>query len=318
MPRYRRPIMAAFLAGALASATAVARAGEPTAADVESALALYKDGKALREKGDLAGALEKLRAAHALVETPITALELGKAYAAAKKYVEAREVLLAVARIPVRKNESQKGADARVEAEALAQEVKPKLATLTVRVQPASARPPALAVDGVEIPAAAAAAPRVVNPGAHTLTASLDGRTAKGEVSLGEGESREVTLDLPAEGPAVPVQGDVRKRTSPLVYVGFGTAIVGVAVGTVTGVMTLSSTSDIKGRCQGDRCPPAVQGDIDSSKTTGWISTIAFGVAAAGVAVGVIGLVVGGGEAKPTARVRPWIGAGEAGVRGEF
>lgn len=284
----------------------VARADEPTAADAETALTLYKDGKALREKGDVQGALEKLKAAYALVETPITALELGKTYVQMGKLVEAREVLLAVSRIPVRKNESAKAAEARTEAEALAAQVKPRLASLTVRVKnvpPGSTQK--VTVDGVVVPPDAVSVPRILNPGAHVVVLDVNGKTTQSDVSLIDGEARELEI-VPADGGgAAPIGGlpppndsgpvgpppSSSGGLSPLVPVGFTVAGVGLVVGTVTGLMTLSTASTVKDTCRPDgRCPPGAQSDLDSASTTGTISTIGFIVGIAGAAVGVAGI----------------------------
>src|SRR3954467_5794820 len=108
-------VLSLSLAASVVVTAGPARA-EPTAADSETALQLFKDGKALRESGDLAGALGKLRAAYALVQTPITALELGRTQMALGQLVEARDVLLTASRIPVRANESAKAGEARIEA----------------------------------------------------------------------------------------------------------------------------------------------------------------------------------------------------------
>src|SRR5262245_49543355 len=51
-------------------------AAQRTAQDIESARQLYNQGIALRDQGDLKGALEKFRAAHALGNTPVTGIEL--------------------------------------------------------------------------------------------------------------------------------------------------------------------------------------------------------------------------------------------------
>src|SRR3954468_21664980 len=90
-------VLSLSLAAGIVVTASPARA-EPTAADSETALQLYKDGKALRDGGDLQGALAKLRAAYALVQTPLTALELGRTQIALGQLLEAREVLLAVSR----------------------------------------------------------------------------------------------------------------------------------------------------------------------------------------------------------------------------
>lgn len=305
----RRLSIAVTLAGLLLAAPAWA--AEPTAADSESALQLYKDGKALRESGDLPGALAKLRAAYALVATPITATELGRAYIASGQLVEAREVLLAVPRIPVRANESTKAAEARTDAEHLAAELRPRLASVTVK--PKNVPPGAitkLSVDGVVVPPEATSAPRVLNPGNHVVLLELvgpNGQRVQTDVTLAEGETRDVEIELPAavdpnagQPPVTsppPERGP--RKISPLVYVGFGTAIVGIGVGTVTGIMTLSTASSLKDSCRDGKCPESAQSDIDATSTTGAISTIGFAVGAAGLVVGVVGLVLSGKRSEP-------------------
>ncbi|MBS2020549.1 MAG: hypothetical protein JST00_47275 [Deltaproteobacteria bacterium] len=303
--RVRTQVSLLVVAACLALAPA-ARADEPTAADAETALALYKDGKALREKGELPGALEKLKAAHALVETPITALELGKTYVQMGKLVEAREVLLSVSRIPVRKNESTKASDARTESEALAAQVKPRLASLTVRVK--GATPGKVQVDGVVVPPDAVSVPRILNPGSHVVVLDAGGKTTQTDVTLAEGEARELEI-APPEASAPPVVTPPPIVTpppapvvppptsaggmSPLVPVGFTIAGVGIVVGAITGAMTLSSASTVKDACTSDgRCPSRAQSDIDAAKTTGTISTLGFVIGLAGAAVGVAGLFV--------------------------
>lgn len=304
--------MFVVVAGLLLAPAAYAQ--EPSAADAETALALYKDGKALREKGELPGALEKLKAAYALAETPITALELGKTYAQMGKLVEAREVLLAVSRLPVRKNESTKAAEARTESEALAAQIKPRLASLTVRVKgvpPGSTQK--VTVDGAVVPPDAVSVPRILNPGAHIVVLEVNGKPTQSDVSLIDGEARELELvpadggapppivPPPVTGPENPPSAATGGGTSPLVPIGFTVAGIGVVVGVVTGIMTLSTASTVKKTCNPDgRCPAAAQSDLDSASTTGTISTIGFIVGIAGAAVGVTGLLMSKPNTEPS------------------
>ncbi len=69
----------------------VAFAQQPSTADIAQARTLYNQGKELRERGDTAKALEKLKAAHALAGTPLTGLELGRTYMMLGQLLEARE-----------------------------------------------------------------------------------------------------------------------------------------------------------------------------------------------------------------------------------
>ncbi len=292
---------------------APAYAGEPSAADSETALQLYKDGKALRDQGDARGALEKLRAAYSLAETPITALELGRTYMAVGQLVEARGVLLSVSRIPVRNNESAKAGEARVEAEALATELRPRLASLTVRPRGVLApnSTPRITIDNVTLPAEAATVPRVLNPGAHAVVVEANGQRVQSDITLAEGQTSELDVEIPpakaepvvaslppTTEPPPPVED---RKLSPLVYAGFGAGAVGIGVGTVTGILTLSKASALKDACRDKQCPASSQSDIDSASTTGAISTVAFVIGGVGIAVGVVGLFMSGRSEAPRA-----------------
>jgi hypothetical protein len=114
---------------------------EPTPADIESARALYVKGLELRDGNDLAGSLERFRAAHALAPTPITALELGRAQMLANQLLDARETLLTVERLPVRADESQKAAQARVEAAKIADQLRARIPAVRIAFAPPPAIP---------------------------------------------------------------------------------------------------------------------------------------------------------------------------------
>jgi hypothetical protein len=150
--------------------------------------------------------------------------------------------------------------------------------------------------------------PRILNPGAHVVVLDVGGQRTQNDVTLGDGEAREIEVNAPqgAGGPAVvtpppPVDGNTTPPSSstssggmsPLVPIGFGVAGVGLAVGAITGIITLSTASTVKDSCKPDgRCPASAQSDLDSAKTTGTISTIGFAVGLAGAAVGVIGIII--------------------------
>lgn len=80
-------------------------------------------------------------------------------------------------------------------------------------------------------------------------------------------------------------------------YVALGVGGAGIAVGAVAGVLALSQAADVKSRCDGDRCLASDAASKDAAYTKGWVSTIGFGVGAAGVAVGVVLLATGGAPA---------------------
>src|SRR4051812_21621751 len=111
-----------------------ALAGNPSAQDFATARALYKEGKDLRAAGDLKGALEKLTAAHTLGRTPLTGIELARVEVQLGLLVEAREVCLGIARLAVEPDETSRSVEARKDAAQLAEELRPRISSLRVKV----------------------------------------------------------------------------------------------------------------------------------------------------------------------------------------
>ncbi len=303
---------------------------EISAADLESARELYKQGKELRAAGDLKGALEKFKQGHALGQTPVTGLELGRAHMDLAQLLEAREVFLSIARLPVQPDEGEKSAGARTEAAQLAEQLRPRIPTLTVKVLGAPAgSPPVVTVDGATIPAAAVGAPRKLNPGSHEVTAKAAGGPEEhATIELKEGESKELplTLKAPVAGAGDPLPAKPEEKgptkTNALVYVGFGVGAVGVVAGSVTGILALGKASKVDTAChQTTNCPASAKSDVTSGRTLGTISTISFIVGGVGALVGVYGLLTPVKTAAPPQTglvVRPEVGLGWAGLNGSF
>lgn len=109
-----------WLGAAATGLSREAHAQEASAVDIAQARELLNQGLDSRKRGDNAGSLEKLKGAHALGRTPITGLELGRAYAAMGQLVEARETFLSVERIPVRPEETARSKAARAQCAGIA------------------------------------------------------------------------------------------------------------------------------------------------------------------------------------------------------
>lgn len=176
-------------------AAAVAHAQDTNAADRETARIAFADGNKLRDEGNVRGALEKYKAAFALAPTPVTALEVGRAESDLGQLVEAREALLRVDSMPAR-NESPKAQAARSEASAMATKLASRIPKVALHVN-GPVESASITIDGVAIPREALSVARVLNPGRHVALAIVAGHTAQQTFELREGETREVTLDLP-------------------------------------------------------------------------------------------------------------------------
>ncbi|HSO33495.1 MAG TPA: hypothetical protein VLT33_13270 [Labilithrix sp.] len=268
---------------------------EPNAADIETARGLYVEGLQLRDAGRLDVSLARFKAAHSLAATPITSLELGRAYALVADLVAARDVLQSVERMPVLATESTKAASARLEARALAEQIRERMPALRIAFSREPASPPHVTIDGQPIVPESLGTPRKVNPGSHVVIAeTTDGARANASVVLAEREVRTLTLTLgPGGHPEVPpeTKGDAKGERGPLTpwfYVGLGTAGVGVLTGTITGIVALAKADSLESQCTGTQCPRYAEGDLSTSRTMGTVSTIAVVVAGAGVAVALV------------------------------
>lgn len=286
-----------FAASLVVAALAISRGAfaEPNAADVETARGLYVEGLQLRDAAKLDISLARFKAAHALAATPITSLELGRAHALIFELVEARDVLLSVERMPVQASESPKAASARLEAHALAEQVRERIPSLRIVFTREPLTTPRVTIDGTPIPTEAVSTPRKVNPGTHTIAAeTADGAHASATALLVEREVHVVQLTLGGSTPLTKVPKPAPPATespgpTPWFYVGLGTAGIGVLTGTITGVIALSKAGSLEAQCTGAACPRSAEGDLSTSRTMGTISTIAFGVAGAGAVLAVVG-----------------------------
>ncbi|WP_437928993.1 hypothetical protein WMF37_06880 [Sorangium sp. So ce291] len=317
-----RRLGAVLLASALAALPSPA--GAQSASDNETARQLLIDGLDLRDASQLDAALEKLNAAHALVHTPVTGLELGRTYFLMGRLVEASDMLREVVRLP-EDRETPRTRAARAEAEQLIDEIAPQIPSLRLKISAPPGSAPQVTVDGESIPAAALAVPRKVNPGSHVVVGKVAGHPERRvEVTVEKGNHVEVPLALgPApQSPRPPAPSPAagpRPGPGPLALVGFGVAGAGLAVGGITGAITLSRASSLKEDCANNHCPPERFDDLDGARLLGTVSTVSFLLAGVGAAAGVAGLFLSKPEPARTGLVvSPALAPGGLGLRGTF
>jgi hypothetical protein len=351
--RVRLTLSAAAAAALLAAAPAKA---QPTAADRETARSMMQEGRDLRDKGDLKGALQRFKAADDIMHVPTTGFEVARTQVALGMLVEALDTIAAIRKTPTGADDPQPFKDARLKADELDAQLEAKVPSITITVTGGSENDtPAVSVDGVSLPPAAAILPRKVDPGHHVITARSGTGQAKTEIDVNENEKKEVTLALVAvSGTPVeaPVEGEgnhgIVHTPTVLTYAGVVAGGVGLVAGAVTGILTLGKASTVKSDCKNNVCVSGTDGAsaLSAGNTLGTVSTISFAVAGAGAALAVVSLIVGhkapeaapantppegegnAGQADPGSaprtteqsrlRVSPWIGVGSAGLSGTF
>ena len=316
----------------------------PSAAERETARRLMDEGKERTHAGEKERALEAYQKAHDIMKVPTTGIALAKAQVSVGHLVEARDVALEVARMPRENGEPTIFEKARREAKELEAHIKPRIPTVRIIVKGGPAT--RVSVDGGDVASLLLGEPVAMNPGKHSVVArNADGAEKRADVELGERDAKEVELTLPVPAPVTMVVAPPPERPRPdarhgeapaepgrtttakvLVFGGFGLAFAGLAVGGVTGALTLSKAGDVKTQCANGICDPAAKSDLDSASSLATISTIGFAVAGAGALCGVVGLLLPRThvETSQTAlqsgerRAAVWIGPGGMGVRGSF
>lgn len=324
-----RVLSVAFMGLTLLTAPGMAhaQAATPSAGDMESARALVLEARALRDKGDHAGALEKYKAAHALAHTPITGIELAQTYAKLGMPVEARDICLQVQRTPIGVAETERSAAARAEAVTFAEEMQKQAAQVRIVLHlPNGETRAVVAIDAHEVPFDAVGQVQRLNPGRHEVKARIgEGKPTIKTIDAAPGSQQDVVLDVVA-APTAKIEKNVDTKNatppdggtthlSPLVPIGASIAGVGVAVGIVGGIVALKTSGELKDSCTAKICPATVDIDTTSTRAKTWatVSTIGFGVGVIGGVVALYGLLnpVKNSPTTPTSyrlRVTPTLG----------
>jgi hypothetical protein len=328
---------------AVATVAAPARAQDQQAENVAAARSLGIQGVQLADAGKCPEAIEKLSRAESLYHAPTILGRLGECQVAVGQIVLGTENLNRVVREQLPANAPKAFKTAQERAAKVLETALPRIAYLTVNVEPPEVKP-SVTVGGAPVPAALIGVERPTDPGKREVLATAPGYLeAKTEVELAEGARQAVTLKMLPDpnapvAPVAPVttpapttapQNPQTDQTSSggggktLSYVMLGVGGVGLAVGGVTGFMALSKKNDLD--CPDNRCTGPEEDELDSANSLALVSTIGFGVGLAATTVGVILLVTSGGSKEtPSAaradeiRIRPYIGANSAGVTGTF
>lgn len=226
--------------------------------------------------------------------------------------------------------QTENNADIQIEAEKRAKALEARLPHLTIVLAKNAPQGTEVSRDGVVLGSISLGQSASVSPGKHEILVKSPGRKdARTEISLAEAETKTVNVDVGEVDPNAstkPVPPPDTKDTgagggtSPLVYVGFGTAVVGLTVGTITGLVALGAASKAKDACPNTACPSQSNiDDVESGRTMGTVSTIGFAVMGVGIAVGVVGLITStkaSGKSDPAKTGAIVFGPG--GVRGSF
>jgi hypothetical protein len=323
---------------------------DPSATDKAAARALALEAiQALEEKKDFAGALERFKRADALFHAPTLTLGQARAYVGLGRWVEALVLYNQTMHEALPPNPSQAFIEAVQAATTEHNALSPRIPTVIVNVT--GAKDPSVTIDGTAVPGAALGVKRPVDPGKHVIRAAAPGYvTAEATVMSVEGKGETIPLELkaippptvpkveskapapvvkpvpvssPAAAPPAPVSASKEEPKSStrtiLTATAFGVGGVGMILGVTTGVLAANAHRDLEAACPRGTCPPASFSTLDRYQLMGALSTTGFILGGAGVAAGVVIVLVPARSGARQARsLTPLVGPGFAGLRGTF
>jgi hypothetical protein len=180
-----------------------------------------------------------------------------------------------------------------------------------------------------------------MNPGHHVVVATTVSGSSTEEVDLAAHESKELVISIPARTEPRPVAaipevsvpeaagipragarspGLLSNEGRTLAFVGFGVACLGAAVGSISGIASITYTRSAENGCSGGRCPPSTHDDLWTAHTLATVSNISIAAAGVGVVAGIFGLLQRPRTAHPAlgAAFTPWLAPAAGGVAGAF
>jgi hypothetical protein len=327
------PLLVALALGS--SHAAAAELDSATPEQKRAAQKMFEAGDELYEAGRFAEAAEAFRGSYGIVASPNSRLMLARALQELGKLAEAYAEYDGVAGEGTATD--GRYAEARHAAEAERDALRPKLAWVTIRL-PDDVGPTrrvtlseqVLAVETLGSPAPATpGSVRVEVELSDGSTLTRDLKLAAGQqqtVDFGKPESEEapmlapsVSETAPAPPPAPAPRGEktgTGLRTAS--YVAAGVGAVGLAGFGVFALMNRSTYRTLDADCPSGDCPPDRQSDIDAGQRYQLFANIGLGVAAAGVATGVVLFVLSRPSEKSAPSVALYAEPGGMLVEGQF
>ncbi|MCC6526013.1 MAG: hypothetical protein IT373_25425 [Polyangiaceae bacterium] len=169
-------------------------------------------------------------------------------------------------------------------------------------------------VDGAVVASRVDGKPLELDPGEHELRVEPPaGEPLVTRVVVAQGQ-RGRLVALQAAAAAVPPPEISSGGISPLAPIGFAIAGAGLVVGSITGGLAFSAAA----YCRDNGC---TEDELDSKKSIAHASTASFAIGAAGLVLGIVGMVIPTGAETETGaapRAVPLLGPAYAGLAGSF
>lgn len=319
-------------------------AGESSNANLDLARSVAVTGREAFNAGDYETALALFRRAYTLYPAPTVVLYEARTLEKMGLLLEAADAYVRTTQTPVPSDAPGQFAEAIAAARQEERALRARIPTLTLRVDGVSANDPNLevSINGRAIGAAQLGQAQRLNPGTYRIKGSIGGDRADiAEVVLSEGQKASVALNLAAPSLSPPAPTVTHPASTTVndehpasagnslrlaAYISGGVGLVGVGGGIVTGLIAVKKHSDAEQECprsgSSSTCDPDGPGPglVKDFHTMRTVSTVFYGVGAAGLAAGVVFWLVApsAADSSQAHAIQPWIDAQTLGVQGVF
>ena len=262
------------------------------------ARAKAEEGLALFGERRWQDAYERFRIAEELFHAPTLVLHMAHCQRELGRLLAARALYRKVEEEPLAEDAPEAYRKAREDAVAGMQELGARIPRVSIDIPGRSTEGLIVLLDGGPV-AALHPADIELDPGKHRIHAAASGAEPLNlEIQVAERDRRRIRLDLKpiAPPPRQPPPGSLLPGG-----VALGVGLAGLAVGGITGGLTMKRVADIKEGCDGARCPDTLQADADAVRPLATASNVGFILGGVGLAAGVVLLIVRPGGDGPSA-----------------
>jgi len=261
-----------------------------------AARALAATGAEAFANGDYQTALDSFHRAGSLVPAPTIGLMEARTLMQLGRWVEASDVYAKVQRTAVSDLSNPAFAEAVESARLELAALMPRLPRLRISVRGVN-QPVQVRVDDRILPSALVGLENPQDPGPHAVEVRLaSGVTEKRELSLAEGEHRDLIIEFPkperprkpvavAPAPVVSAAPAPSSRSNVAGYVTLAGGGASVLVGAITGVIALGKKSDLDAACD-PGCPAEMRSTLSSYRLNRTVSYVGFGLGLVGLSAG--------------------------------
>ena len=317
--RTTRVVLPFCFAAAVSLAVGASPARAEGTADDAAGIALFNEGKALRDGGDWQGACLKFAEAERLHPAAAILFNLAECYEHTNRLASGWGAWKDAEIMARNAHDASREQDAAARGAALA----PQLAKLAIVVPPTT-RLPGLEVrkDGGLMGEGQWGSGLPADVGQHTIEATAPGHKAWSTVvridTNGSSASVEVpaldVLAAPASETPVPFWSTQRIAGTTIAAAG----VAGLAVGAITLGLDAAKHASLAAECPAARCPVSLAADVDAYHKLGLVSSSSLIAGGALAATGLILMLVAPTPKPQASSVTPAVGPAYVGLSGRF